>query len=400
MDYSILAPPLEGAPEKFVFSLQSFYARLCRLTDPRKPRGLRYPLAFVLLVMTLAKLAGADKPCAIADWVAERAGLFAKAFGLKRPAMPSHHTYRRIIGQVLRLEEWEQLVEDFLASLPQEGTPVQITLDGKTLRGTLAAGESRGLHLLAAYWPETGLVLCQLEVDPSTNEIGTAPLVLEKLDLPGKIVTGDALFAQRELSELIGQAGGDYVWTVKDNQPKLLADIAQLFAADTSLVKGFNTGPVDYRAAQTVNKGHGRIETRHLTVTADLRENSTWPYLAQVFRLERTTILVASGHTRHEVAYGLTSLTPAQAGPERLLELVRTHWQQENGLHYRRDVTLQEDATRIKHWPVARVWASLNNLVLGLLARTGYASLPQARRHFDAHPDIGLQLLFQPPSQL
>ncbi|MCC6190523.1 MAG: transposase family protein, partial [Anaerolineales bacterium] len=145
-----MASPLEGAPETFVFSLQSFYARLCHLTDTPKRQGRRYPLAFVLLGMALAKLAGADKPCAIADWVAQRGALFSKAFGLKRPAMPSHYTDRRISGQVLQLEEWEQWVEDFLASLPQEGTPVQITLDGKTLRGTLAAGESRGLHLLAA----------------------------------------------------------------------------------------------------------------------------------------------------------------------------------------------------------------------------------------------------------
>lgn len=400
MDYSILAPPLEGAPETFVFSLQSFYARLCHLTDTRKRQGRRYPLAFVLLVMALAKLAGADKPCAIADWVAQRGALFSKAFGLKRPAMPSHHTYRRIIGQVLQLEEWEQLVEDFLASLPQEGTPVQITLDGKTLRGTLAAGESRGLHLLAAYWPETGLVLCQVEVDPSTNEIGAAPLVLERLDLPGKVVSGDAIFAQRELSQFIGQAGGHYVWTAKDNQPKLRADIEQMFAPDASLVKGFSTGPTDYRQARTVGKGHGRLEVRQLTVTADLQANSDWPYLAQVFRLERTTTLTASGQLRREIAYGLTSLSPAQAGPKRLLEIVRTHWQQENGLHYRRDVTLQEDATRIKHWPAARAWASLNNLVLALLVRAGFVSLPQARRHFDAHPDKGLQLLFQAPARL
>jgi predicted transposase YbfD/YdcC len=336
----------------------------------------------------------------MADWVSERADLFAQAFGLKRPAMPSHHTYRRIMGQVLRLEEWEPLVEDFLASLPQAGPPVQITLDGKTLRGTLAAGESRGLHLLAAYWPETGLVLCQVEVDPTTNEIGTAPLVLERLDLQGKIVSGDALYAQRDLSQQVGDAGGHYLWTVKDNQPTLRADLAQLFAPDPSRVKGFNTGPTDYRTAQTVDKGHGRIETRHLTVTSELHVRWAWPYLAQVFRLERTTRLVASGQVRHEVVYGMTSLPPVEADPARLLALVRTHWQQENGLHYRRDVTLQEDATRMKHWPAARVLASLNNLVLALLARTGYASLPQARRHYDAHPDKGLQLLFQAPSRL
>jgi predicted transposase YbfD/YdcC len=353
-----------------------------------------------LTVVTLAKMAGADKPCAIADWIAERAALFAKVFECKRPAMPSHHTYRRLLQNMLVLDEWEQVVTDFLADLPQVGAPVQITLDGKTLRGTLAWGESRGLHLLAAYWPETALVLCQVEVDPTTNEIGAAPLVLKRLDLPGKIVTGDAMYAQREFSQAIGDAGGDYVWTAKNNQPNLRADIEKMFVADTSLVKGFNTGPTDYRRAHTIEKGHGRIERRELVVTGDLQESSDWPYLAQVFRIERTTTISASGHVRHEVAYGLTSLTAAEAGPERLLQIVRTHWQQENGLHYRRDVTFQEDATRMKDTPAARALATLNNLALGLLARLGYASIPKARRHFDAHPDEGLQMLLQAPRRL
>jgi predicted transposase YbfD/YdcC len=392
-----VARPLEGAADGYVFSLESLYARFQQLSDPRRRQGTRYPLAFVLTVMVVAKLAGADKPQAMAEWVAERAELFAKTFELKRAVMPHHNTYRRILQRVITVAELEQVVHDFLAALPQTGRPVQIALDGKTLRGTLAAGESRGLHLLAAYWPETSLVLCQLEVDPTTNEIGTAPQVLERLELPGKIVSGDALYAQRELSQQVGQAGGDYVWTVKDNQASLRADIEQLFAPDPSVVKGFNAGPTDYRTAHTVDKGHGRLETRRLTVTSELHERWAWPYLAQVFRLERTTTLLASGQVRQEVVYGMTSLTAAEAGPERLLQLVRTHWQIENGLHYRRDVTLQEDATRMECWPAARALACLNNLALALLARTGYASLPQARRHFDAHPDAAIQLVVGPP---
>jgi predicted transposase YbfD/YdcC len=350
--------------------------------------------------MLVAKLAGADKPKAIAEWVAERAALFSQTFELPRPAMPHHNTYRRVMQGAVVPEELEQLARDFLTEVPQAGVPVQISLDGKTLRGTLAWGQTRGLHLLAAYWPETGLVLCQVEVEPTTNEIGAAPLVLKTLDLQGKIITGDALFAQRELSVLIGAAGGDCVWTVKDNQPRLRADIAQLFEPDRSLVKGFNTGPTDHRTAQTVDKGHGRIETRRLTVTSDLQESSDWPYLAQVFRLERTATIVVSGHVRHEVVYGLTSLTAAEASPARLLELVRGHWAIENGLHYRRDVTFQEDATRMQAWPGAQVLAILNNLALALLVRAGYRSLPQARRHYDAHPDEALQLLLHAPRRL
>jgi predicted transposase YbfD/YdcC len=293
--------------------------------------------------------------------------------------------------------EWEQLAQAYQTALPQAGTPVQICLDGKTVRGTLAAGDRRGLHLLAAYWPGTGVVLCQVAVDPRSNEIGTAPQVLEVLDLQGKTITGDAMYAQRELSLQIGQAGGAYVWTVKDNQPTLRADIEKLFEPDVSVVKGFSAGPTDYQTAQTINKGHGRIETRRITVTSQLQESSDWPYLAQVFRLERETQLVAQGTTRGEIVYGMTSLTAAEAPPARLLELVRRHWCVENELHYRRDVTFQEDATRFKAWAGAQVLAVINNLVLAVLVRTGHTSIPQARRHYAAHPDEALKCVLSAP---
>jgi len=186
MDYSTLGLSLEGDDEGFVVSLNSLYARWCGLTDARKAKGKRYPLALVLVAMVVAKLAGADKPQAIADWVAERAALFVESFERKLPTMPSHHTYRRVMRQVIVVSELAQTAQAFLAELPQTGVPVQICLDGKTLRGNIPGGDSRGLQLLAAYWPGTGLVLCQVAVDPSTNEIGAAPQVLKALDLKGK----------------------------------------------------------------------------------------------------------------------------------------------------------------------------------------------------------------------
>lgn len=161
--------------------------------------------------------------------MAERTELFVTTFELKRWAMPYPTTYRRVLARAVAPSDLERLVGDFLAQLPSAGVPVHIALDGKTLRGTLTGGEKRGLHLLAAYWPEAGLVLCQMEVAPRTNEIGAARLVLKTLDLKGKIITGDALLAQRDLSLLSVKTGGDYVWTVKDNQ--LLAILNNLVPA-------------------------------------------------------------------------------------------------------------------------------------------------------------------------
>jgi len=398
MDYSTPACTLARDADGVLIDVGSLYTQFAALSDRRHRRGLRYPLPVVLVALVLAKLAGEDKPCGIAEWVQLRKELFIETFGLKHASMPHHTSYRRILRDALAADDLERMASEFLTGLPEVGRNVQITLDGKTVRGTMAFGQTRGLHLLAAYLPGAGIALLQVEVDPRTSEIGAAPQVLKMLDLQGKIVTGDALLAQRELSLIIGQAGGDYVWTVKDNQPRLRQDIELRFAPDVTLVPGFNTGPTDFRTARTVNSGHGRIEIRTLVTSSALKETSDWPYLEQVFKLERESRIRVSGVVRRDVVYGVTSLTVAEASPARLLELVRGHWGIENGLHYRRDVTLKEDACRVKDWTVAHALAILNNLVLGLLLRGGNRNAARARRRYAAHPDEGLALLLRCPT--
>ena len=399
MNYSIAGWNLPQDADGVVFDVGSLYPLFRGLTDQRKRRGVRYELAVLLVALLLAKLAGETKPSGMADWVQERSALFLETFGLKRKRMPHHNTYRRVLKDAVVIEELEQVAQHFLGALPQTGTPVQICLDGKTVRGTIAFGETRGLHLLAAYLPGAGVVLCQVAVDTKTNEIGAAPQVLKMLDLRGKIVTGDAMFAQRALSGLIVEAGGDYVWTVKDNQSQLKADIELLFAGDHECVPGFSPAPTDFQTAQQVTSGHGRIEKRTVTTSSLLKETCTWPGAEQVFKVERETRLVAHGVTRTEVAYGITSLSATEAGPARLLGLVRTHWHIENGLHYRRDVTLAEDACRVQHRDVAQALTILNNLVLALLLRF-QSNAAKAQRYYAAHPDQALRLVFFHPARL
>jgi len=286
---------------------------------------------------------------------------------------------------IRRIEEFERVVRDFFGALPRAGHSVVIAVDGKALRGTIPAGQTHGRHLLAAYLPAEGWVLYQVEVASKENEISAAPRVLKCLDLRGKVVTGDAMFAQRELSQQIVDAGGDYVWTVKDNQSTLRQDIALLFQPEQP-VKGFGAALQEFRTAQTVNKGHGREERRTLTASTELQGYLDWPTAAQVFKLERHIKRTADGKTSTEVVYGITSLSPEQAGPARLLELNRSHWGIENGLHYRRDETLREDWCHLKSGQAPRAMAVLNNLIVGLVLHLGWTNLPEARRYYDAHP--------------
>lgn len=381
-----------------VYDLNSLYVHLTELSDQRKRRGVRYPLPEALTLIILAKLGGEDGPTGMAEWLAHRAEILVSALALRRETMPDRVTISRILGQAVQVEELERVLQNYFDAQAQLSQAVVIAIDGKVLRGTIGVGDNQGLHLLAAYLPEEGLVLMQVAVETKENEIVAASKLLHHLDVRGKVMIGDAMHTQRKLSIEVVTAGGDYVWTAKQNQPELQATIAHLFEPEP-VRPGFGLTPTDFKTAVTIDKGHGRLERRTLTSSAMLKDYLEWPYLEQVFKLERRFINLQTGVVTTETHYGLTSLTPAQASPERLLALQRTYWGIENGLHYRRDVTLQEDRCRLKIGHAARTMATLNNLVLALILRQGYAYLPQARRQYAARPLEALQLIMQNPFQ-
>jgi predicted transposase YbfD/YdcC len=395
--YTPLAWEINFSPDGVVFDMGSLFEALCTLHDQRDARGVRYRLVTVLVFLVLAKLAGENHLRGMAQWVRLRAGLLASFLALAKVQAPHATTYSRILDRAVSIAELEKVSREFFGQQPQAGTSVQITLDGKTMRGTIPAGQSHGIHLLAAYLPAEGWVLFQVEVGSKENEIPAAGRLVKAMDLRGKIVTGDALLAQRELSFEILQAGGHYVWIIKDNQPETRQDIARLFAPEP-VVKGFSPASHDdFRMAQTIEKGHGRIERRTLTASSALRGYLNWPGVEQVFQLERHFTRVKDGHEMHEIVYGVTSLTAREAPPARLLQLVRTHWQIENGLHYRRDDTLKEDRCTLRGEQAAEAMAVLNNIVLGLLLRRGVKIVPDARRDFDGDPRQAWELIASRP---
>ena len=385
-----------GGPAPVVFALSDLWRRLAALPDQRKRRGKRYALPVLLLLIVLAKLSGEDRPSGIAEWVAHRRARLAQALGIRLPRAPHHNTYRRILAQAVGPGDLDAAVSGFFRDLPQVGGSVLISLDGKTVKGTIAAANPHGAHLLVAYLPQEGIVLLQVPAGRKDSELRVAPALVEALDLRGKIVAADALHTQRALSAQILAAGGDYLWVVKDNQPTLRADIAELFSGDDRTVEGGHL-PHDFRTARQVAKGHGRREVRRVTVSSELNGYSDWPGLEQVFRLERERITSQSGRYQQEITYGLTSLPPAEASPARVLALTRAYWGVENGLHYRRDVTFHEDGTRLTQGHAGHVMATLNNLVIGLLRLAGFTNLAAARRYCGADLARAVALLSPAP---
>ena len=151
----------------FAFSVQALAPTLHALRDQRDPRGVRYPLAPLLALAVCAKLAGHSRLEALADWARLRAPDLGRLFGLNRPTMPHPSTWSRIFGAAVDVPAFEQLLGTFFqatqhtAEVPARGSIV-LAVDGKTVRGTIPAGQTSGVHLVAAYLPTAGVVLAQL----------------------------------------------------------------------------------------------------------------------------------------------------------------------------------------------------------------------------------------------
>ena len=376
-----------------IFDVGSLYARLQTLKDSRKPKGLRYPLVALLVMMVLAKLCGEDTPSGIADWVKYRSEQMNDWLKLKRKTMPHHSTYRRISEDVVEVDQLERISNELLSEKKYFGKQVLVAMDGKVLRGTLDEAQN-GTYLLAAYLPSEGIVLMEVAIAGKGSEISAAPQLLRKIDLRDMVVMGDALHTHKEVSIQIVENGGEYIWIAKGNQPQMEENIRLWFEPETEPIPGMANLPKDFEIAHQVSKGHGRLEERTLTVSSQLKDFLAWPYLEQVFKLERRFIFLKTGEIQEQVIYGFTSLSRDESTPERLLKSTRSYWGIENGLHYRRDVTLQEDRTRMTKGKTGQVMACLNNLVLGLvIGKRKYRYLPTARRYFDAHPDQAFALI-------
>jgi len=372
------------------FNFTHLQQYLNKIPDKRSNKGKIYPLSLVLSYILIAKLAGCDKPSAIFNWVRQRQEKLLTMLDTPHQRVPCLNTYRTILDEVVDANTLADVFRSYLHETYGGQQSRLMCIDGKTLRGTIPKGSTQGVHLLAVYLPEEGVVLKQVEVASKENEITAVPELLAGVSLKNRIICADAMQTQRKLSIEVLAKGGDYIWFAKNNQSTLRADIEQFFKPPR-VAKGWHIEELPTVSVKETNKGHGRLEVRNLTLIVDTEAFLDWPGVQQIFMLERQVTQVKTGEITTEIVYGLTSCAPEQASAQQLLTWTRHYWGIENGLHYRRDVTLNEDATRMSLPNMPAVIATINNFIVSLAQKLRYANLAQARRIFDYH--ISAQLM-------
>jgi len=364
-------PDLNQLPLQGQGSLMEF---LYQITDPRKPRGVRHSLVSILALSIEAALCGMRSFVAIAQWAESLPEDTLKKFGCKRNKPPCESTIRRTLQQI-NAEEVDQKIGEWLVANYVILQGKLVVFDGKTLRGAYDTDKQiRAPHLLSAILAREKLVVAQHAVGEKTNEIPEMKPLLDPLPLEGCLVGADAMHTQTETARyLVEEKKADYIFTVKDNQPTLKKDIEDLKLLEL---------PPSF---QTVDKGHGRIETRTIRTSTELNDYLTFPYVGQVFCIERHRTNLKGEKPQTEVVYGITSLSPEKADAAKVLDANRKQWSIENSLHWVRDVTFDEDRSRVRTGAGAQMMTSLRNVVINLLRIMGANNIAEGLRFFMSH---------------
>ncbi len=215
----------------------TLWTHLGKVHDRRSRQGRRYSLQSVLGLSIAAMLGGCSSLGAISDWIKNvaRKGLLG-SFGIKR-GRPCHSTLHYVFTG-LNVKSLERAVAKWVGAAGGKAGR-HVAIDGKTARGS-AFADYPGAHMIAAYCEELSGVVGQLRLKPGMNEITAALALIKHLDLEGKVFTGDAMLCQKRLAEAVLDAGGDYLFPVKDNQPELKADIKTALADPVSPLREAN----------------------------------------------------------------------------------------------------------------------------------------------------------------
>lgn len=341
----------------------SFLSHFSALNDPRQTAKVLYPLPEILLLLLCATIAGADDFVEIALWGEEHL-TFLRRFQPFQRGIPSHDVLCDVIAAI-DPEAFKTCFRAWVETLRAKH-PAIIAVDGKTSRRSHARSKGRmPLHTVSAWATGQQLVLGQEATEVKSNEITAIPLLLQRLDLHGALVTIDAIGTQTAIAQTIRDGGGDYVLALKENWPATYAEVAQAFADPAA--------GLDIRRSQTVDADHGRIETRRHAIChevdwlfSDRRhpDEFRFPGLSAIGMVESET--ERNGTIEREKRFYLCS---APLDIETFARVVRGHWGIENRLHWVLDVVFRDDLARLRSGNGPANMAVIRHTALNMLTQ-------------------------------
>ena len=357
------------------------------LPDPRREtQNKLHKLHDILMIVLCAVLSGVEDWVGMADFAEEKEA-WLRGFLELPNGIPSHDTLSDVLGRIDPTAFQAAFTAWATAALPGLADEL-ICVDGKAVRGS-RDGANPAVHWVSAFAGRARWVLAQRAVAEKSNEITAIPDLLALLDLRGAMVSIDAMGCQKTIAQAIVDAGGDYVLTLKDNNPTLCEDVRLWL--DTEVACG--RLPV----LETVEKDHGRIEIRRYALgdrIDGLEAKPDWAGLQAVGRVESTRII--GDQTSTECRYFLCSFPER----DRFATTVRSHWGIENQQHWILDVQFGEDACRTRKDHSAENLALMRRMALNLLSHNGLPrnSIRRRKRRAALNDDYRLRLLFGTPT--
>jgi predicted transposase YbfD/YdcC len=361
------------------------------LEDPRSATQSRHKLIEMIIIAIAATLGGTD------GWVGVETFAKAKEAWLRTflelpYGIPSHDCFGRVFA-LINPEQFAACFRQWSAAVAELIPDEIIAVDGKTLRRSHARGKGlAALHLVSAWATANRVVLGQVATDAKSNEITAIPRLLQWLKLEGCIVTIDAMGCQTKIARQIIDQGGDYVLSLKGNQETLAAEVEDAFIeADAN-----DYADCDTDFIETVERGHGRIETRRYRTLGDLSgvpRSAQWAGMNMIGLVESRREV--AGKITIETRYYIGSIGTSAA---RFARTVRGHWGIENGLHWNLDISFREDECRVRD-PVAREnLAVLRHLALSRLKNDDTKlGIQNKRLRAACNEDYLAKLLFESP---
>ena len=362
------------------------------MEDKRQQSKVKYPLSEVLFVVLLAMLGNANEWEEIEAFAQAHEKCLRKYLSFEN-GIPSHDTIRRVMGMISpqSLQGLQYKWNELLSRDEGEKLKKIINIDGKTMRDS-GNKDNKAHHIVSAWSKEDGFCLGQTVVQEKSNEITAIPLLLDEIDIKGKVITIDAMGTQIEIATKIKQLKGDYVLALKGNQGILYEEVAEYFSVETFLEE--IKGQKHYKRTQ--EKAHGQIETRKYYQTDNIRwitNKGNWKGIKSIGMVE--TILEIGENKRKEIRFYISSL-PCDIN---LFErCVRGHWAIES-MHWHLDVTFREDYNTTIDKVAALNQNIMRKFCLSILklleVRKSKTSLKLKRYYICCNPEKYLQAIFQ-----